>query len=187
MISAGIYLRQNWNMAAKEEKEALLSSLPSHRLSGLPGGTDSLWAQAVQPRPISSPHSDKMEGLWRRNSQVCKQGGRREKIHTRKKKKSVWAFEAHLLSEGERGLVASGSAATAGKLNKRCHTVALLCRFMSVKASELCTQLGVAPAWPGIASEHSRGLKMQILMGRGLFWKFALLRLFLPLWQTDSG
>lgn len=35
----------------------------------------------------------------------------------------------------------------AGKLNKRCHTVALLSRFMSAKALELCTHLGVAPAW----------------------------------------
>lgn len=62
---------------------------------------------------------------------------------------------SHLLSEGNRSLIASGSAATAGKLNKRCHTVALLCRFMSAKASELCTQLGVAPAWPGMASKRA--------------------------------
>lgn len=54
-----------------------------------------------------------------------------KKIQFRRLKRS------HLLSEGKRGLIASGSAATAGKLNKHCHTVALLCGFMSVKALEL--------------------------------------------------
>lgn len=61
----------------------------------------------------------------------------------------------HLLSEEKRSLIASGSAATAGKLYKRCHTVALLCRFMSAEALELCTQKGVAAARPGTATQRA--------------------------------
>lgn len=40
------------------------------------GGTDNLRDQTAQPRPISSPHSDKMEGLrqWRSEEEVRKEG-----------------------------------------------------------------------------------------------------------------
>lgn len=133
----------------KKDLSFLLLLLLLLCLPGLPGGTDSLWARAVQPRPISSPHSDKMEGLWRRNRQVCerrRRGGK--KIHT----KYNFRFGQ------KRRLIASGSAATAGKLNKRCHTVALPCRSISVQALELCTHLGVAPTWPGSETLPSEGL-----------------------------
>lgn len=62
---------------------------------------------------------------------------------------------SHLLYEEDRGCVATGSAATAGKLNKYCHAVASLCRFMSGSASEQCTHLGVAPAGPGEAGQRA--------------------------------
>lgn len=81
--------------------------------------------------------------------------GRRGEENTYKKIQFGHLKRSHLLSEGKRGLIASGSAATAGKLNKRCHTVALPCRFMSAEASELCTQLGVAPTWPGTARQRA--------------------------------
>lgn len=114
---------------SQRRERPLLSPSPLVCLPGLPGGTDSLWAQAVQPRPISSPHSDKMEGLRRRNGEVREQGGRGGKENT-SRKFGRYLMRLHIVSEGARGLIASGSAATAGKLNKRCHTVALPVRIL---------------------------------------------------------
>lgn len=79
---------------------------------------------------------------------------RGEKVHKKNSSWGIWSALIYFLRK-KRGLIASGSATTAGKLNKRCHIVALLCRFMSAKAWERCTQLGVAPARPGSASQRA--------------------------------
>ncbi len=92
---------------------------------------------------------------WRASDDGTVKCASGEEENTYKKIQFEHLKRSHLLSEGKRGLIASGSAATAGKLNKRCHTVALPCRFMSVEASEQCTQLGVAPAWPGTARQRA--------------------------------
>lgn len=64
-------------------------------------------------------------------------------------------MRSHLLCGRNRGLIASGSAATAVKLNKRRPTVALPCRFMSAEALELCIQLGVAPTRASTATRRA--------------------------------
>lgn len=92
---------------------------------------------------------------------------RRAGENTYKKKKIQFGYlkRPHLLSEEKRSLIASGSAAAAGILNKRCHTVALLCRFMSAEASELlhAVRRGCSTAGHGYA-EGSEELPSEVLL-----------------------
>lgn len=109
------------NIAAKEEKDLsfLLLCLP-----GLPGGTDSSELRLFSHGPLVHliltrwRASDDGTVKCERGEEERGGGGLIQKFSL-----GIWSTLIYFL--WERGLIASGSAATAGKRNKCCHTVAL--------------------------------------------------------------